>query len=117
MGTSVSKLGLTKNKRRRSYDRLSVNLRDPRAAGLEPVSLKSGYRWNLGIGWYEEIRDSGTNFFFEQLPAGEYRFKHRLRASVAGTFRVSPATLESMYAPEFNAHSSGAVLKLISLAQ
>ena len=35
-------------------------------------------------------RDSGTNFFFEQLPAGEYTFKYRLRANMAGTFRVGP---------------------------
>ncbi len=56
------------------------------------------------------MRDSGTNFFFEQLPVGEYTFKYRLRANMAGTFRVGPATVQSMYAPEFNAYSSGAVL-------
>lgn len=87
-----------------------VHLRDPRAAGLEPENAVSRYRWDLGIGWYEEVRDSGTNFFFEQLPAGEYTFKYRLRANMAGTFRVSPATVQSMYAPEFAAYSAGNVL-------
>jgi uncharacterized protein YfaS (alpha-2-macroglobulin family) len=87
-----------------------VHLRDPRAAGLEPENAVSRYRWDLGIGWYEEVRDSGTNFFFEQLPQGEYAFKYRLRANMAGTFKVSPATLQSMYAPEFNAYSAGSVL-------
>ena len=87
-----------------------VHLRDPRAAGLEPENPVSRYKWDLGIGWYEEVRDSGTNFFFEQLPQGEYTFKYRLRANMAGTFKVSPATLQSMYAPEFNAYSSGAIL-------
>jgi uncharacterized protein YfaS (alpha-2-macroglobulin family) len=89
-----------------------VHLRDPRAAGLEPENPVSRYKWDLGIGWYEEVRDSGANFFFEQLPQGEYTFKYRLRANMAGTFRVAPATLQSMYAPEFNAYSAGAILKV-----
>jgi len=58
------------------------------------------------------VRDSGTNFFFEQLPQGEYTFKYRLRANMAGTFKVSPATLQSMYAPEFNAYSAGHVVAI-----
>jgi uncharacterized protein YfaS (alpha-2-macroglobulin family) len=69
--------------------------------------VNSGHKWDLGIYWYEEIRDSGTNFFFEHLPQGEYAFKYRIRASMAGEFQVSPATLQPMYAPEFAAYSSG----------
>jgi uncharacterized protein YfaS (alpha-2-macroglobulin family) len=84
-----------------------VHLRDPRPAGAEPVAQTSGYRWDLGVGRFEEIRDSGANFFFEQLPMGEYTFKYRVRANLAGTFRVGPATVQSMYAPEFNAYSTG----------
>ncbi len=87
-----------------------VHLRDPRAAGLEPENVVSKWKWDLGIAWYEETRDSATNFFFERLPVGEYTFKYRLRANMAGTFRVGPATVQSMYAPEFNAYSAGAVL-------
>ena len=87
-----------------------VHLRDPRAAGLEPGLAVSRYKWDLGIAWYEETRDSGSNFFFEGLPAGEYTFKYRLRANMAGTFKVAPATVQSMYAPEFAAYSAGAVM-------
>jgi uncharacterized protein YfaS (alpha-2-macroglobulin family) len=89
-----------------------VHLRDPRAAGLEPENAVSRFKWDLGIGWYEETRDSGSNFFFERLPAGEYTFKYRLRANLAGTFKVAPATVQSMYAPEFNAYSAGATLHI-----
>jgi uncharacterized protein YfaS (alpha-2-macroglobulin family) len=89
-----------------------VHLRDPRAAGLEPENAVSRYKWDLGIGWYEEVRDSGTNFFFEQLPAGEYTFKYRVRANLAGQFRVGPATVQSLYAPEFAAYSAGNVIKI-----
>ncbi|MEO7795488.1 MAG: alpha-2-macroglobulin family protein [Thermoanaerobaculia bacterium] len=84
-----------------------VHLRDPRPAGLEPDLPVSGWKWNLGIAHYEETRDSGANFFFENLPAGEYTFKYRLRANLAGEFRSGPAQVQSIYAPEFVAYSAG----------
>ena len=87
-----------------------VHLRDPRAAGLEPETVSSRFQWDAGLAWYEEIRDSGTNFFFEWLPAGEYNLRYRLRAATAGEFTAAPATLQSMYAPEFTAYSAGARL-------
>jgi uncharacterized protein YfaS (alpha-2-macroglobulin family) len=89
-----------------------VHLRDPRPAGLEPDDADSGWRFDLGLAYYEETRDSGTNFFFEGVPAGEYTLKYRLRANVAGTFRAAPAQLQSMYAPEFVAYSAGAKLRI-----
>jgi hypothetical protein len=89
-----------------------VHLRDPRAAGTEPESVLSRYKWDLGIAWNEETRDSGSNFFFEWLPAGEYTFKYRVRANMAGVFKVGPATVQSMYAPEFNAYSAGTTLRI-----
>jgi uncharacterized protein YfaS (alpha-2-macroglobulin family) len=89
-----------------------VHLRDPRPSGCEPVALTSGYKWDLGLGRYEEIRDSGTNFFMEWLPEGEYTLKHRIRCAMAGTFKAAPATLQSMYAPEFAAYSSGALITI-----
>jgi uncharacterized protein YfaS (alpha-2-macroglobulin family) len=94
-----------------------VHLRDPRGAGLEPETTTSRYRWDVGVGYYEEVRDSGTNFFFEHLPAGEYTLEYRLRATHAGTFRVGPATLQSMYAPEFNAYSAGEELEISSAGE
>ncbi len=87
-----------------------VHLRSPRGAGFEPEALRSGWRWDLGVAAYEEIRDSGSNLFFEGLPAGEYTFRYRLRAVMAGTFKVAPVVLQSMYAPEFGAYSAGHTL-------
>ncbi len=89
-----------------------VHLRDPRAAGFEPENPRSGYRWQTGVGYYEEPRDSATNFFFERLPVGEVVLRYRLRATHAGTFRVGPAEVQSMYAPEFAAYSAGARLRV-----
>jgi hypothetical protein len=89
-----------------------VHLRDPRGAGLEPESVRSGWAYDLGLSRYEEVRDSGANFFMEQLPQGEYTLQYRLRAATAGTFRVGPATVQSMYAPEFTAYSAGSVVAI-----
>jgi uncharacterized protein YfaS (alpha-2-macroglobulin family) len=93
-----------------------VHLRDPRPAGCEPESLRSGYRWEI-LPVYEEIRDSGANYFFEWLPAGEYTFTHRLRVNLPGVFRVAPAELQSMYAPEFAAYSAGNVVRVAPAAR
>lgn len=84
-----------------------IHLRDPRPAGFEPGVALSQWKWDLGIVRYEEIRDSAHNFFIEWIPAGEYTLKYRLKANVAGDFRVGPAVLQSMYAPEFAAYSTG----------
>ena len=87
-----------------------VHLRDPRGAGFEPESTRSGHRWDQGLRYYEEVRDSGANFFFSRLPAGQYTLRYRLRANMAGEFKAGPAVLQSMYAPEFTAYSTGRVL-------
>ncbi len=89
-----------------------VHLRDPRPAGFEPGVAVSGWKWDLGLARYEEVRDSGTNFFFEWLPAGEYTLRYRVHAALAGTFRAGPATVQSMYAPEFTAYSAGDVVRV-----
>lgn len=94
-----------------------VHLRDPRPAGFEPAKSVSGYNWNFGISWYEEVRDSGENFFFEQLPRGEYTFRYSIRAALAGTFKAAPATIQPMYAPEFAAYSAGRLISITPAAR
>ena len=89
-----------------------VHLRDPRPAGFEPGVVTSGWEWDLGLPRYKEIRDSATNFFIEWLPQGQYTLKYRVNAAMAGKFRVGPARIQSMYAPEFGAYSSVKVIKI-----
>ena len=87
-----------------------VHVRDPRPAGFEPEDRVSSYVWALGRGYYREIRDNGTSFFFDRLAPGEVPLRYRIRAATAGRFRCQPATVQPMYAPEFAAYSAGAVL-------
>jgi uncharacterized protein YfaS (alpha-2-macroglobulin family) len=35
-----------------------------------------------------------------------------MRCAMAGTFKAAPATLQSMYAPEFAAYSAGALIAI-----
>ncbi|MDQ7774170.1 MAG: alpha-2-macroglobulin family protein [Elusimicrobiales bacterium] len=88
-----------------------VHLKDPKPAGFEAETLLSGWRWDR-LSRYEEQRDSLTNFFMEWVPRGEYEFGYRLRPTLPGTYRLGAATIQSMYAPEFGAHSDGMIVRV-----
>ena len=89
-----------------------VHVKDLRAAGLEPMDVLSGYRWGGGLGWYQSTRDVATHFFFDRLPKGNHVLEYRLRAFSTGDFSAAPCFLQSMYAPEFTAHSAGSRLRI-----
>ncbi|MHC1777379.1 MAG: alpha-2-macroglobulin [Lentimicrobium sp.] len=84
-----------------------VHLKDMRSAGFEPVNTLSGYRWNGGLGYYENTRDAATNFFFGYLPKGTWVFEYPLRVTQKGEFSNGVTSVQCMYAPEFAAHSEG----------
>jgi hypothetical protein len=84
-----------------------VHLKDMRAAGFEPINTLSGYRWNGGMGYYENTRDASTNFFFNYLAKGTWVFEYSIVASQKGEFSNGLSSIQCMYAPEFAAHSEG----------
>ena len=84
-----------------------VHMKDMRASALEPVNVLSGYRWQGGLGYYESTRDASTNFFFSYLAKGTYVFEYTLFATHTGNFSNGVTSIQSMYAPEFSAHSEG----------
>ncbi len=89
-----------------------VHLKDMRASGLEPVDVRSGYRWQGRLGYYQSTRDEATHFFFDRLPAGTHVLEYSLRAVHRGRFATGISTLQCMYAPEFAGHSQGDVLNI-----
>lgn len=89
-----------------------VYLKDPKAAGFEAETLLSGWKYDP-LWFYEEPRDSLSNFFMSWLPHGEYILRYRLRPTKPGTYRIGAATLQPMYAPEMTAHSDGFILNVI----
>ena len=84
-----------------------VHLKDMRAACFEPINVLSGYRYQGGLGYYESTRDVSTNFFFDYLRRGTYVLEYPVFVSQAGEFSNGISTIQSMYAPEFSAHSEG----------
>ncbi len=84
-----------------------VQIKDQRAAGLEPIGQTSGYRYQNGLGYYESPRDAATSFFLGALPRGTHVFEYRLRASQAGDFSGGLSRAQCLYAPEFGTNSAG----------
>jgi uncharacterized protein YfaS (alpha-2-macroglobulin family) len=83
-----------------------IHIKDMRAAGFEPVNVLSNYKWKAGLGYYESTRDVATDFFVDNLRRGLYIFEYPLRVSHSGTYSSGIATIQSMYAPEYAAHSA-----------
>ena len=48
----------------------------------------------------QEIYDDSIAAFADYLPAGTYKFKYTVNASVQGSFKVPPAWVNAMYEPE-----------------
>jgi uncharacterized protein YfaS (alpha-2-macroglobulin family) len=89
-----------------------MHLKDLKAAGFDAETLLSGWKYDA-LGFYEEPRSSLTNFFISWLPHGEYILRYRLRPTKPGVYRIGAATLQSMYAPEMTAHSTGFIIKVV----
>ncbi len=77
---------------------------DPKAAGFEPLLVRSGYNPN-DLGAYMELRDDKVCFFVRQLARGKHSVSYRLRAEVPGKFSALPARAYAMYAPELKGNS------------
>ncbi|MEI8075878.1 MAG: hypothetical protein WCH78_14095, partial [Bacteroidota bacterium] len=77
------------------------------AAGMEPVNVLSGYKWQDGMGYYENTTDISSNFFISHMNKGTYVFEYPVYITHTGNFSVGITSIQSMYAPEFNSHSEG----------
>jgi uncharacterized protein YfaS (alpha-2-macroglobulin family) len=104
---SIGDLVKVKIELRVDRDMEYVHLKDMRAAGFEPVSTLSRYKYQDGLYYYESPRDLATNFFIGYLPKGTYVFEYALRVSQRGNFSNGVTTIQCMYAPEFTSHSQG----------
>ena len=78
---------------------------DWKAAGLEPVEVRSGHNAK-GLGAFMELRDEKVALFVRSLPRGRHNLSYRLRAEIPGSFSALPTTAEGMYAPELRANSN-----------
>lgn len=89
-----------------------VQLKDMRPAGTEPVDVLSAYKYQDGLSYYQATRDIATNFFISELRKGNYVFEYELRVNQPGNFSTGITSIQCVYAPEFNAHTSGERMKI-----
>jgi len=75
-----------------------------KAAGFEPVEVRSGYS-RKGLRAYVEFRDERVCFFVRRLARGRHSMSYRMRAEIPGRFSALPARAYAMYAPELKANS------------
>lgn len=89
-----------------------VRLMAPRIAAAEPSAQSSGYESTGSIGYYKAIHDASTEFFFHQLPRGTWVIEEDWLISRAGSYTLPAALLQCLYAPDFQAHTTGTAIEV-----
>ena len=92
----------------RDYD--FVEIKDKRAACLEPVNQLSGYQWNLGC--YVSPRDNATNFYFDRLSKGKHVVEMEYYVDRKGDYQGGTCTAKCAYSPEFGGRTETYELKV-----
>jgi len=87
-----------------------VHLKDQRGSGTEPVDVLSQYQFRDGLAYYQSTRDTATHFFIDYLPKGTYVLEYSTWVVHRGQYTSGVASIECMYAPEFNSHSGSVTL-------
>lgn len=89
-----------------------IQIKDSRAACLEPTEQLSGYSWNGGLGLYRASYDASTCFFIDRMPKGTHRIEYTVYVDRVGNYQAGIATVQSAYSPEFGGHSGSFWLKV-----
>ena len=84
-----------------------VQIKDDRAACMEPLQAVSGFRWGNGLGYYQATKDASTQFFIDQMRKGTYVIEYQVYVNRTGEYQAGIATVQSAYAPEFGGHTRG----------
>ncbi len=89
-----------------------ILLEDLKAAGFEPVEVRSGYNGN-DLGAYMELRDDRVSLFVRSLARGTHSVSYRMRAETPGKFSALPTKAYAMYAPELKANSNEIKVRVV----
>lgn len=83
----------------RDYD--YVQVKDKRAACMEPVSQLSGYR----SGSYCAPKDNATCYYFDRMSKGTHVIETEYYIDRAGKYETGTCTVQCAYAPEYSARA------------
>ena len=70
-----------------------VQIKDDRAACMEPLQAVSGFRWSNGLGYYQATKDASTQFFIDQMRKGTYVIEYQVYVNRTGEYQAGIATV------------------------
>lgn len=90
----------------RDYD--FVQVKDNRAACMEPVSQLSGYR----NGCYCAPKDNATYYYFDHMSKGKHTIETEYYVDRAGVYQTGTCSVQCAYSPEFTARTASEDLEI-----
>lgn len=90
----------------RDYD--YVQVKDKRAACMEPVRQLSGYR----SGYYCTPKDNATNYYFDRMSKGKHIIETEYYIDRAGRYETGTCTAQCAYAPEYSARAASVSVEI-----
>ncbi len=88
-----------------------VAIIDNRPACLEPVNQLPARIFSQNLCFYRETLNDHSSIFINYLPKGTYILEQEFTVTQNGVFSSGLATIQSQYAPQYTAHSSGMTLE------
>lgn len=90
----------------RDYD--YVQVKDKRAACMEPVRQLSGYR----SGYYCAPKDNATNYYFDRMSKGKHIIETEYYIDRTGRYETGTCTAQCAYAPEYSARAASQTVEV-----
>ncbi|MCW5966097.1 MAG: alpha-2-macroglobulin [Bryobacterales bacterium] len=93
-------------------------IEDPIPSGTEFIDRRESYELENRPAWWgwngsaKEYRDDRAALFQYEFSSGQRQFTHILRVVNSGTFNVSPAQVQPMYQPGYQATTAGMRLEV-----
>lgn len=84
-----------------------VLVTQPLCAAFQTMEQLPGTVWAGNATAYREPLASQVNYYFYRLPKGKTRLTETFYVTANGSFILAPTQVQSQYAPEFQAHTSG----------
>lgn len=90
----------------RDYD--FVQVKDKRAACMEPATQLSGYR----RGYYCAQKDNATYYFFDRMSKGTHVIESEYYIDRTGRYETGTCSVQCAYAPEYSARTSSSTIEV-----
>lgn len=89
-----------------------VQVRDQRAACMEPVSQLSGYRFGNGQGFYVAVHDSSSDYFFDIFRKGTCTIDTEMYVTRSGVYKQGIAEAQCAYSASFVGRSASGTVSV-----